>query len=123
MSVILWHSWPLAEDGDCFAALQIEPLQRTVGRASAAGDGGACLERERVGQAHECINRHFHVPSVSAGAMFAELLPLRSSASRPVKGVYAVEQPQHSPGGPQRAACKSLFALTQPPIALHQKAP
>ena len=37
----------LAEDGDGLAALQVEPLQRAPGRAGAAGDGRAGLERQR----------------------------------------------------------------------------
>jgi hypothetical protein len=63
---------PLAEDGDRLAALQIEPLQRTVRRAGAAGDRRAGLERERVGQRHQRVYRHLHVLGMRAVAVCAE---------------------------------------------------
>jgi hypothetical protein len=39
----------LAEDGDRFAALQLDPSQRAPGRAGAAGDGGPVTKESESG--------------------------------------------------------------------------
>src|SRR5262249_8610158 len=62
----------LAEDGNRFTALQLDPSQRAPGRAGAAGDGGPGDEGERVRQWYQRRHRHLHVlrvAAVTAGAV------------------------------------------------------
>src|SRR6266850_1744966 len=73
----------LAEDRQGVAARDVQPLQRAVRGAGAAGDRRAFLEGKRVREGHEREGRHGHVRRVAAvaghavddDALAAELSP------------------------------------------------
>ena len=90
----------LAEDGDRFAALQLDPAQRAPGRAGAAGDGGPGDEGERVGQRQQRRHRHLHVlrvAAVTAGAVDHRSLEahLRPARAAVLAGAAAVVMVVH----------------------------
>ena len=65
-SVAAQPDWPLPEDRQRVPPGDIEPLQRHIGGARAAGNRGSFVETECVGQADERAGGHAHVRGIAA---------------------------------------------------------
>ncbi len=99
----------LADNGDGVAAGEIDPPQRLVGGAGAAGDRRAGGERQFVRQRHQRIGRYFHIrrmgamagPAIDDAAGVAHLRP--AGAAVPAGAAAAIVMHHDAGADPDNA--------------------